>query len=98
MPDFYLDTLTVDTDPDDTDRVVGSKDPAVTPLDRAWAFSTIKTYVADRLVLASYTTAQMNALATPAAGEVIFNTDEGVWFGYDGSDWVSLIDGLPEPP
>jgi hypothetical protein len=44
----------------------------------------------------SCTTAQMNALSSPQAGWVIYNSSEGEPFFYNGSDWVSLVDGLPE--
>lgn len=43
------------------------------------------------------TTAQMNTIS-PAPGErpIIYNIDEESPFYWDGLDWVSLIDGLPE--
>tara|TARA_R110000751_G_scaffold65715_2_gene134382 strand:- start:284 stop:970 length:687 start_codon:yes stop_codon:yes gene_type:complete len=36
------------------------------------------------------TTVQMNAIATPATGLMIYDTDTNQWMGYDGTSWVII--------
>ncbi len=49
-----------------------------------------------RRILPRLTTAQMNALAGSQSGDMIHNTDVDEPFFYNGVDWVSVVDGLPE--
>ena len=39
----------------------------------------------------SYTTTQMNAISTPQAGMIIFNTTANDFYGYNGSAWVAFV-------
>jgi len=50
------------------------------------------TELAERLRLKSYTTTQVNALASPAAGDVVFNTTLNLVCVYNGSGWRKLND------
>jgi len=38
-----------------------------------------------------YTTAEMNAIANPNAGMIIFNTTASDFYGYNGSAWVAFV-------
>lgn len=50
----------------------------------------------DVFKLTLYTTTEMNAIDSPQAGWLIFNSDESEPFYYSGSDWLSVIDGASE--
>ena len=39
----------------------------------------------------SYTTTEMNAISTPQAGMIIFNTTANDFYGYNGSAWVAFV-------
>jgi hypothetical protein len=39
----------------------------------------------------SYTTTEMNAISTPQAGMIIFNTTANDFYGYNGSTWVAFV-------
>ncbi|HMB62085.1 MAG TPA: hypothetical protein VKN36_03365, partial [Eudoraea sp.] len=45
------------------------------------------------LVISRMSAAQMNALA-PLAGALVYNTDEGCIYYFNGSDWLNLCDSL----
>lgn len=42
--------------------------------------------------LSTMTTAEMNGITSPQTGSVIFNTDDGAIYRYDGSSWVTSTD------
>lgn len=71
-----------------TDRVYIIEDPASSPASKTVEIGNL---------FPQKTTAQMNAIS-PATGErpIIYNTDEEQPYFWNGSDWVSLVDGLPE--
>jgi hypothetical protein len=39
----------------------------------------------------SYTTTEMNAIASPQAGMIIFNTTAGDFYGYNGGAWLAFV-------
>ena len=45
-------------------------------------------------VVPQHTTAEMNAISSPAAGMILFNTTVNEPCFYNGTAWVSLVDGL----
>lgn len=87
MPDSKIQLLTQDDSLGADDVFVVVVDPGGTPADRS---------VLARRITPRLTTAQMNAVASPQEGDTIYNTDENSRFFYDGADWLSCIDGLPE--
>ena len=52
--------------------------------------STTKAFLPPRM-----TTAQMNAIATPTKGMLIFNMTDGVFYQYNGTGWESLQKSVP---
>jgi hypothetical protein len=47
-------------------------------------------FTASILKAGSYSTTEMNAIASPAAGMIIFNTTASDFYGYNGSAWVAF--------
>ena len=48
----------------------------------------------DGILLPRLTTAQMNAISSPITNLIVYNTDLGRLYRYNGSGWVPLIAGL----
>lgn len=88
MADTKASALTELTAPELTDRLYIVDDPGGTPSSKTIEIGNL---------LPQKTTAQMNGIS-PAVGErpVLYNTDEEEIFFWNGTDWISLVDGLPE--
>ena len=48
------------------------------------------TSTAGGLIMPRMTTAQMNAIASPTNGEMIYNTDTNKFAGYAGGSWETI--------
>ena len=55
-------------------------------------FSALRTEFSTSAKLKNYTTAQINALSSPEAGDMVFNTDLALVCVYNGSAWRKLND------
>ncbi|MBI4646398.1 MAG: hypothetical protein HY738_07350, partial [Bacteroidia bacterium] len=48
------------------------------------------------VLLPRLTTAQRNAVINPATGLLVFDTDQKVYYFYNGTDWVDVSSGSTE--
>jgi len=58
---------------------------------RQASFDSQGVFSAPILQAGRYTTAEMNSIANPTAGMIIFNTTASDFYGYNGTSWVAFV-------